>query len=235
MASERAPRTVYYPESDGKPMADSDLQRQVMVRVIDTLADYFADRPDVYVTGDLLLYYEEGNPRASIAPDVMVVFGVPKERRLIYKLWEEGQPPAFAMEFTSSSSRRDDQVRKPALYARLGIAEYFLFDPFLSYLRPPLQGYRLEGGAYQPLAPDAAGGVLSERLGVYFVVEDGELRLRDGRTGAILLSPAERTAAAEAALARAEAARAAAEARAAAQAQELEALRAELERLRGAE
>jgi Uma2 family endonuclease len=216
-------------------MADSDVQRQVMVRLIDTLADHFAPRPDVYVTGDLLLYYEEGNPRASAAPDVMVVFGVPKQQRLVYKLWEEGQPPAFAMEITSASSRRDDQVRKPALYARLGIAEYFLFDPFQEYLRPPLQGYRLEAGTYRPLAADADGGLHSERLGIRFVVVDGDLRLQDGRTGAILLSPAERTAAAEAARDAAEAARDAAEARAAAQERELAALRAELERRRASE
>lgn len=223
MATERAPDAVYYPTSDGKPMADTDVQRQVMVRVIDTLLDHFTDRPDVYVTGDLLLYYEEGNPRASCAPDVMVVFGVPSGQRLIYKLWEEGQPPVFAMEFTSASSRRDAQVRKPALYARLGITEYFLFDPFNDYLRPPLQGFALENGAYRPLAPEPDGSVLSRSLGVRFTVKDGELRLYDAVTGARILSPAERTAAAEAHAAEAEARATAAEA-------EVAALRAELAR-----
>ena len=79
-------RPVHYPERDGKPMAESDLHRKEMARLIETLDAFLADRPDVYVSGNLLLYYEEGNPRASVAPDVFVVLGVPKRDWPIYKL-----------------------------------------------------------------------------------------------------------------------------------------------------
>ena len=115
MATEHRPthprRTgVYYPESDGKPMAESDLHRDEMVRAIQTLQDAYAGRPDVYVSGNLLLYYEEGNPRASVAPDVMVVFGVPKlPLRRVYKLWEEGAAPSVVIEITSPST----SIRSP--------------------------------------------------------------------------------------------------------------------------
>src|SRR5438094_770635 len=95
------PRPVHYPESDGKPMAESDLHRKEMTRLIETLDDFFAAGADVYVSGNLLLYYEEGNPRASVAPDVFVVRGVPKRDRPIYKLWEEGAPPTVVIEVTS--------------------------------------------------------------------------------------------------------------------------------------
>lgn len=205
MTISRRRSAVHYPETDGKPMAESDLHRIEMVRVIDTLADAFAGRADVYVTGNLLLYYEEGNPRASLAPDAMVVIGVPKTPlRRTYKVWEEGVAPAAVVEVTSPSTRREDLVRKRDLYARLGVQEYYLYDPLAEYLHPALQGYRLEGGTYRPMTPDADGAFLSDALGMRLVLVDGRLRLRDARSGVDLLSPAERAAAADARAAAAE-------------------------------
>src|SRR6516162_6796690 len=90
----RSMRPVDYPTTDGKPMAETDLHRQDMVDVIETLRDYFEHEPDVYVTGNLLLYYEEGNPRKHVSPDVFVAFGVPKlPPRDYYLLWLEAKPP----------------------------------------------------------------------------------------------------------------------------------------------
>src|SRR4051794_6365212 len=95
----RLVRPVDYPTSDGKPMAETDLHRQDMVDLIETIDDHFAADPNVYVTGNLLLYYEEGNPRKSVSPDVFVVRGVPKlPPRDYYLLWLEGKPPELAIE-----------------------------------------------------------------------------------------------------------------------------------------
>ncbi len=47
--------------------------------------------PEVYVGGNLPIYYEEGDPAKSVAPDVFVVFGIAKRQRRIYKLWEAGK------------------------------------------------------------------------------------------------------------------------------------------------
>ena len=68
---------VIYPESDGKPMAEADLHRDQMVALIEALKHYFRYDAQVYVSGNLLLYYQESHPRKSVAPDVFVVFGVP--------------------------------------------------------------------------------------------------------------------------------------------------------------
>lgn len=90
---------VVYPETDGEPMAETDTHRDLMAEaLIYPLKEYFRDQPDVYVSGNLLLYYEEGNPRASVAPDVFVVFGIPKGKRRIYKLWEEEKAPDVVVE-----------------------------------------------------------------------------------------------------------------------------------------
>jgi Uma2 family endonuclease len=190
----RRTRPIEYPESDGKPMAETDLHRDEMNRLIDTLKDHFAAEPDVYVSGNLFLYYEEGNPRASTAPDVFVVRGVPGGRRRIYKLWEEGPPPLFVIEVTSRKTRREDFGKKRELYARLGVPEYFMYDPEADYLRPALQGLVLQGGEYLPMTPAPDGSLPSETLNLWLRLEDGRLMLVDRATGEPLPSPRDRAA-----------------------------------------
>ncbi|MDB5308044.1 MAG: hypothetical protein JWO38_2246 [Gemmataceae bacterium] len=56
---------VEYPSSDGKPMAETDLHRKLMNEVIEVLSGHFAGDPDVYVSGNLLAYYEKGNPAST--------------------------------------------------------------------------------------------------------------------------------------------------------------------------
>jgi hypothetical protein len=177
----------------------------------------------------MLCYYEEGNPAACVAPDVFVVQGVAKGERRTYKLWEEGQPPTVVFEITSRGSRLEDLGTKRALYAMLGVQEYFLYDPLSEYLRPPLQGYRLREGEYERVLPGDQGELASQALSLELRVEEGQLRVVNPATGERLLTPAEVQVAR-----RAEAtARQAAEARAALAESELERLRAELARLRG--
>ncbi len=223
-------RNVYYPSRDGKPMGETDLHRNEMARLISTLEYYYAQRPDVYVSGNLLLYYVEGDPRKVISPDVFVAFGIAKHLREIFKLWEEAAGPAFVIEVTSKSTRVDDLVRKRTLYAQLGVREYFLYDPRfprLQYLDPPLQGLRLVDGDYRAIEANDDGSLPSEVLGLRLHLVDGLLRFYPN--GEPLLSAAER--------ADAEARRADDEARRAASAAEradIEARRAEAEAQRAA-
>ena len=67
-------RNVDYPSSDGLPMAESDFQREPLIYAVEALRIYFQGRQDVYVSGNLFIYYEEGNPQAAVAPDVFVAF-----------------------------------------------------------------------------------------------------------------------------------------------------------------
>ena len=70
-----APAQVDYPSSDGQPVAETDHQRTPLTYAVDALRLHFRDRPDVYISGNLFMYYQEGNPRAVVAPDVFVVLG----------------------------------------------------------------------------------------------------------------------------------------------------------------
>lgn len=132
---------IYYPDTDGKPMAESDFQRQYLTYLVEALDFYFEADPNVYVSGNLLIYYEKGNPKVMVAPDVFVVFGVKKKMRSSYKLWEEGQAPAVVIEIISPSTKRKDETEKLALYQSWDVKEYFLYNPTQKYLDPPLRGY----------------------------------------------------------------------------------------------
>ncbi len=190
-----APQQVYYPESDGKPMGETDVHIDALIYLRESLKDYFRHDPQVYVAGNMLLYYEEGVPSSCVAPDVFVVRGVEKHERRTYKIWEEEQPPTVVFEITSRSTRLEDVGTKRALYAMLGVQEYFLYDPLGEYLRPSFQGYRLENSEYLRLLPEAEGKFMSRALGLELRIEAGQLRAVHPGTGERLLSPMEAQAA----------------------------------------
>ena len=206
------PVAIEYPSGDGKPMAENDAQLAAILYGIGALRVYYRDREDVYVSGDLLMYYEEGNPRVSVAPDVFVVLGVEDRVRRHYLVWEEGKAPDFVLEVASKSTWREDLGRKREIYARLGVREYWQYDPTGEYFSPVLQGLRLAGGDYvRQLAvasPDGALTLRSETLGLELRAQGGEMRFRDPATGQTLLSHSEADAARRAADMRADTAEA---------------------------
>lgn len=175
-----------YPSSDGQPLAENDWQLHAILDAVAVLDVYFEERPDVYVSGDLLIYYEEGEPRQCVAPDVLVVFGVPRRRRMVYKLWEEGKTPDFVLEVASENTWRQDEGPKRTLYAELGVREYWLFDPREEYFEAPLRGLTLVDGRYRALPAKVEGGrrvFRSQALGLDLRLEDGRLCCRDPATG----------------------------------------------------
>jgi Uma2 family endonuclease len=169
-----------------------------MTDLIETLKARFADDPMVYVSGNMLMFYEEGNNRKHLAPDVFVVRGVPKRLRDNYLVWEEGKGPDLVIEITSKTTRREDQTKKLGLYRDvLRVPEYFQFDPTEDYLKPSMQGHRLRRGRYVPVEP-TLGRLPALSLGLHLERDGHWLRLFDPQSGRRLLTPAERAAQAEA-------------------------------------
>lgn len=185
---------IEYPDTDGKPMAESDLARDYLIYATKVLEIYFHDNPEVYVSGNLFIYYEKGNPQAVVAPDVFVVFGVNKGKRRSYKTWEErNKIPSFILEITSQSTQKEDQESKPNLYAALGVHEYFQYDPTRDYLSPQLQGLRLVSGNYQPITATTQQNeellsLTSEVLQLELQLRSGKLRFYDPAAGEMLLT-----------------------------------------------
>src|SRR5262249_26300187 len=154
----------------------------------EALQDVFAGCADVYVASNMILYYEQGNPSARRDPDVLVARGVGKHLRRSFRTWEENAVPRVLFEISSEATWREDLEDKRELYARLGVAEYILFDPEARFLDPPLQGFWLEQGVSVPIQPAADGSLLSVELGLRLIAEGGMLRLLDARTGAPVLT-----------------------------------------------
>ena len=197
MATTISKTEVHYPTSDGRPMAETDIHRDQMVAVIQMLEYFFAARSEVYVSGNPLLYYVQGNKRKHVSPDVFVVFGVAKKKRLYYLLWEEGKGPSVVIEISSSSTKRADLTKKFELYRDiLKVQEYFIFDPPGEYLKPRLQGFLLVDGEYVPIAM-VDGRMKSELLELELDPEGTTLHLYDPKAGRRLLTPSERAELAE--------------------------------------
>jgi Uma2 family endonuclease len=184
---------VYYPETDEETVGETDFHMFAMILLREALQDYFAPEPLVYVASDLFWYYVEGDPRQNKCPDVMVIKGVGKQFRRVFKSWEEGGArPRAAFEIVSGRTRREDLGPKRREYERLKVQEYFMFDSEGCYLRPVLQGFRLQGRTYRRHKPAADGSLVSEELGLRLVPEGAMLRLIDAQTGLPVLTHGEK-------------------------------------------
>ena len=202
------PILVEYPETDGQPMTESDATRNYLVYCVEALRLFFQSRPQVYVSGNLFIYYQEGKTEKNMSPDVFVIFGVSKRDRRSYKAWlEGGKLPSFVLEITSLTTKQQDEEAKPRLYASLGIQEYFQYDPTGDYLNPQLKGKQLVNGSYEPIQsatlPDGTVSLHSQTLGLdlrllplaqvtpnspELTTRARELRLLDPQTGTKLLT-----------------------------------------------
>ena len=184
-----------YPDSDGQPVGETPRHVKNFAVALGILDRFFANDPNVYVGGNMFVYYVMGDPDKSVCPDLFVVKGVPKvtepERRS-YRTWEEnGKGPDVVIEFTSRKTRRQDTETKPELYRDvLKVKEYFLFDPYAQYLRPSLQGYRLTRGDYVPVKA-VRGRLTSRVLGLHLEAQDDFLRFWNPATQQHLLTPDE--------------------------------------------
>ena len=191
-----------YPTSDGKPMAETDIHRDLMLELIETLKWWFRDEPSTYVSGNLLIFYEKGDKRKHVSPDVFVVPKVGNYRRDNYLLWEE-RPLELVIELTSKTTMIEDIEEKYNLYVeKLGVKEYFLFDPKQEYLKPSFQGYRKASGRFVAIKP-VGERLPSKVLGLHLERDGDQLRLWNPATGERVPTPAERLAQAESAAMRA--------------------------------
>ncbi len=198
-----------YPYIETRPLTRR--HRQQIVHACNVLERRYADRPDVAADGLMTLHYEEGNRNAFVEPDYAVAFGVrPGRDRTSIKVWEE-PAPAFVLEVLSPRTRKRDLGPKRRIYEAMGIAEYWLYDPYGRWMPERLRAYRLLDGAYTEMDPLADpvtphdGRVLgSTVLGLELHDADGDLRFYDPSAGAYLLSAAEESDARQAAEARAE-------------------------------
>jgi Uma2 family endonuclease len=198
------------PYDDGEPM-ETERHVMQMFLLIEPLREFWADRPDVYIGGNMFLYFslEQVRNRDFRGPDFFAVLGVPRRERKSWVVWQEGKAPDVIVELLSESTAAVDRGEKKQVYQdELRVPEYFWYDPFSA----ELAGFSLRDGAYEPIAPDAAGRLPSHRLGLSLVRWPGQYSNIDATwlrwatpDGMLLPTSAERATQAERRLAEVEA------------------------------
>ncbi len=146
-------------DPDERELPPDAMEQELAVHeMLGLLAGHFTDfgeRPDVFLSSNTILCYDPTNLNVRVAPDVYLAFGVDAlaiRPRKLYLPWEVGKPPDFAMEVASASTARQDVTEKRRIYARIGVPEYWRFDPKDGdYHGAKLAGERLVNGVYQPI------------------------------------------------------------------------------------
>ena len=181
---------IFYEEPE--PVEDGMQQEPPIDHIKRLLIAYFADREDVFVSNAVFISYDINNGNARVQPDLFIAFGVDAAAIRVnlpnFWIWETGKVPDFVMEVASPSTAANDLGRKRELYERLGVAEYWRFDPTGGDLYgQPMAGERLVEGRYLTCQLiTAADGTIrgrSELLNLDFSRHSGGFDILDPSTG----------------------------------------------------
>lgn len=172
---------LFYPSSDGEPLAESSVHVDAIINAVVVLRQYLAQQQAI-VLADQFLYYAQGFPKLRVAPDIMVIWNVVPSPRDNYKIWEERSVPSVIFEITSEGTRTQDS--KKTLYEQLEVNEYWLFDPKGEWIPEQLRGYRLQGEQYASITDGR-----SEPLKLRLQIEHTQIGFYREDTGEKLLAP----------------------------------------------
>lgn len=178
---------VYYPEEREDDMGETSIHAKIINRLLAMLLHFFNESEDVFVTTNMNIYREEGNPRKWFAPDLLIAFGIPNIDRSSYLLWREEVFPQVIFEIASKKTWQNDVDEKLRLYEELGAEEYYVLDPKFEFLSTPLLAYRREGENLIELEV-ANERIFSPRLGLEIVREGNTFSLFNPKTNGFLLT-----------------------------------------------
>lgn len=178
---------VYYPEEREDDMGETTIHIKLIANLLTILKNFFNERQDVFVTSNINLYYEKGEPRRRFAPDLLVAFGVPNVERSSYMVWREGVFPQVVFEVASEKTWRNDLVEKLDLYDELGAQEYYILDPEFAYLPEPLTAFERQNDRLFKRRVEG-NRIFSPHLGLEIVWMNNDFRLFDPNTESFLLT-----------------------------------------------
>ena len=158
-----------YPSEDDQPISATGFHGVQITTLSDQLKRYFGSDNRVYIGVDSFVYYQEGDRRKFVAPDIYVVYGAESfpERRSFYT-WAEGAAPVVVFEFLSESTAVHDRGDKIRQYlVEIEVDEYFIHQP--EGAKPPeFRGWcRSPSGTIEEIEPDAQGGLFSRALNMW--------------------------------------------------------------------
>ncbi|MFT5432636.1 MAG: Uma2 family endonuclease [Myxococcota bacterium] len=152
-------------------MPEGDRHGRPIALITDALKRHFGNRGrEAYIGSDFMVYYPS---EQCFAPDVLVVLEAGAHQRDSWNVSKEGKGLDLVIEVLVGGNRRKDLERNVDRYARLGIVEYFVFEPVAARLH----AFRLpeDGGVYERVVPQH-GRYPCQLLGFDLTVVDNHLR-----------------------------------------------------------
>ncbi len=171
-------KEIVYPEQREDDMGETSIHIRVVANFLSILKLFLKHQEDVFITANMNLYYEKGNPNKWYAPDILIAFGVPNHERSSYKIWDEKVSPHVIFEVSSERTWKADISEKLEIYSQLGVEEYYILDPEFKYLPAPILAFELQGERLLTV-PVNNDRIFSPRLGLEIVRTENSFRLFD--------------------------------------------------------
>jgi Uma2 family endonuclease len=172
---------VFYPAELEKEMGETAYHYKLIFLLFGLLEQHFSEENNAVIAANMMVYYDKGNVKKWLAPDIFVCFGVDNKLRRVFKTFEEGVFPQVVFEIASDSTFENDLGGKRLKYASLGVEEYYLLDPEREYLPSPIMAFRRENGRLVSVNIDN-NRVLSPLLKLEIVDNGKSFRLFDPKT-----------------------------------------------------
>ncbi|MBV8888011.1 MAG: Uma2 family endonuclease [Chroococcidiopsidaceae cyanobacterium CP_BM_RX_35] len=155
---------------------ETNRHRIAMNVLIRSLKHGWAERQDLFVGGNMFVYYssKQARNRDFKGPYFFVVLGVDNNpQRQGWVIWEEGgRYPDVIVELLSASTVEVDKGSKKKLYEQVfKTRDYFVFDPFAA---DSLEGWHLNlDRGYEALRPNEQGWLWCQSLGLWLGIWQG--------------------------------------------------------------
>lgn len=135
---------------------------------------------------DNLNFYQTRDPMEyPVAPDLAIIKGIEFRNMRSWTIGRTGPAPQVVFEILSEDIWKKDLEEKPRKYARMGVQEYYAYDPNEPSIRrgtvSRLMGWQLDsnGKRMVEMTANQDGWLWSEHLESWLVPDQSYLRLYD--------------------------------------------------------
>ena len=176
-------------------MGETDFHRKLVEYLIEVLTWLF-HKQDCSIYGNLNFYQTANWREYPLAPDIAIIPGIAHRRVRSWRVGKSGPAPQVVFEIASEETWQKDLDDKPLRYARMGVQEYFTYDPnelpLSRSANRRLFGWQLDrsGHIMKEIQPRPDGSLWSPTLESWLVPDGVMLRLYD-HNGQMRLSRAE--------------------------------------------
>ncbi len=185
--SETFEEEIIYPEQRLNDIGETSIHIKLITNLLQTLLQFLHTHQDIFLSGNMNLYYEEGKPNKWYAPDLLIAFGVPNHERSSYQVWKEKVFPQVIIEIASERTWENDVSEKYKFYSENGVEEYYILDPEFAYLPAPMLAFHRQNGRLLS-ANIENNRIFSPRLGLQIVRIENNFRLFNPNTEKFLLT-----------------------------------------------